>query len=65
MFRSEFIFDSAKIKKKLKTTKQKCRNMLDFAYFETIIAYFESQRENVYYSILQIMNRLGREIIQN
>ena len=39
--------------------------MLDFAYFETIIAYFESQRENVYYSIPQIMNRLGREIIQN
>jgi hypothetical protein len=43
MFRSEFIFDSAKIKKKLKTTKQKWLLNVIFANFETTFAYFESR----------------------
>lgn len=37
------IFDSAKIEKKIKTTKQKMPSPANFAYFETSFANFESR----------------------
>ena len=44
MFRSRFfVFDIAKIAKKIKTTKQKMASHEDFANFETSFAYFESR----------------------